>query len=362
MLALPIGFKINVLRSRDQSGSILIVVLWILVILTIFTAGISKRGQANMALSRYVVGETRAKYIALSGLQYAAARIAQDSADEESAKSDTLYQCGFVLGEGVSVDKLFKHVPVPGGHFDIVTSWQRADGQIRYGMSDEESRINLNAVTAADYQVLKFLIMDAGFEEDTAQTIAVSVVDWADQDSIVYEPDGKKDRESGSEQLMSKNFSFQSIQELLLVKGMSPEIFAAIKDHLAVFPSRGSLAINFNTASAMVLRSLARNFTGDRTNTDAIDGDSLAEKILMYRKGPDNIDGTLDDRIVEAQDLRLNSRENSIMAQMEAYRARVSSFLRLGVRAVDEKSGVVFRAEAVLSRTDGKIVYWHRIH
>jgi hypothetical protein len=229
-------------------------------------------------------------------------------------------------------------------------------------MSDEESRINLNAVTAADYQVLKFFIMDAGFKEEAARTVAVSVVDWSDQDSIVYEPDGKKNRESGSEQLMSKNFSFQSLQELLLVKGMAPEIFAAIKDQLTVFPQGGPLAINFNTASPAVLRSLARNFTGDRTNTDVIDGDSLAQKILMYRRGPDGIDGTTDDRIVEAQDLRLNSRENSIMAQMESYRARVSNFLRLGVRAVDEKSGVVFRAEAVLSRADGKIVYWHRIH
>ena len=230
----PVECKRNVQRSQGQSGSILIVVLWILVILTIFAAGISKRGQVNTALARYAVGEMRAKYMALSGLQYAAARIAQDGANEESVKFDTLYQCGFVLGEGLSVTKLFKHVPVPGGYFDIVTSWQRADGQIRYGMSDEESHLNLNAVNAADYQVLKFLIMDAGFEEDTAQTIAVSVVDWADQDSIVFEPDSKKNAKSGSEQLAAKNFSFQSLEELLLVEGMTPEIFAAIKDQLKI--------------------------------------------------------------------------------------------------------------------------------
>lgn len=348
-------------RFGNESGVMLIVVLWILVILIIFAAGIGKRSQVSASLAEYAMGETRAKYMALSGILYAAARINEDSKDEKMSQIDTAYQCGFMINEGVSVEKLFKHIAVPGGYFNIVNSWQRPQDQARYGLSDEESRINLNGVTAADYLVLKFLIMDAGFDEKDAQTISSSVVDWVDRDSIVFnEPHGNEEAREGAAQAV-KNAPFQSVYELLLIKGMTPEIFKAIKDHVTVFPQNGPLTLNFNTATPLALRSLARNFAGDRTNTTVSDADSLVEKILRHRRGFDGIDGTSDDRVIEINDLRLGSRENSIMVWMQGYQTRISNFLRLGVSALDEKSSIVYRAEAVLNRQGGNIVYWHRV-
>ncbi len=350
------------LRKSSRSGMVLIIVLWILVLLVILAAGLSRRGSVNVALAQLAAGQIRAQYLAFSALRYAVALIELDTKDEKGSRTDTLYQCGFSLQEGLTPEKLFKRVAVPGGYFEIVTSWQRDEGSRRYGMSDEESRINLNAVSAADYQVLMFMILDAGFDKEIAQTVAASVVDWVDQDNEVFkEPYGRENDPADLSKTKVRNRAFQSVQELLLVRGMTPEIFEAIKNDLTVFPQTSGLTVNINTATPGALRALARNFTGNRTNTEVSDADSLVEKLLRYRRGPDDLDGTDDDRDIESQDLRLNVRETALMAQLEGYRARISNFIRIGIRAVDEESKVEYRAEAVIARSAGKAVYWQKI-
>lgn len=347
-------------NSNRESGVVLIAVLWVLVILILFVAGIGRRGQVHTSLAKYAVGQVRAKYIALSGVNYAAGLILKDNADEQSATFDTLYQCGFMLKEGATVAQLFKSIPVSGGHFDIVTSWQRKDGQIVYGMSDEDGRLNLNSVTGANYQILKSLLMEFDVSEDKAETIAASVADWVDSDhNVVKESVGNEETDAGGEQAPVKNFAFQNLKELLLVKGMTPEIFEAVKEYVTVYPWAGTMTFNLDTASPVILKSLARSFTGRQTNTDVPDADALVRKIISYRAGTDGIEGNSDDRVIEQNDLNLNTREIAIMQQMESFRVKTSEFLRFGVRGVDEESGAVFKAEVIVSR-GGKIMYWHR--
>lgn len=350
------------IRRKARSGAVLIVVLWVLVILVIMAGGLYRRGSVNAAIAKLVMGQMRAHYLAISALRYAVALIELDTKDAEGTKTDTFYQCGFWLKEGITPEMLFKRVTVPGGYFEIVPSWQRDEGPRRYGMSDEEGRINLNGVSAADHQILKYLVLDAGFEKDTAETITASVVDWVDEDDQVFnEPYGQENDPAKPSPVLIRNRKFENVQELLLIKGMTTEIFTAIENDLTVFPQANGLTVNLNTATPRVLRSLIRSFTGNRTNTEISDADSLAEKLLRYRRGSDNLDGTDDDKGIESQDLRLNAREMSLMSQLEGYRTRVSNFLRMGIRAVDEESKVEYLAEAIISRQTGKVVYWQKI-
>lgn len=350
------------LRNKADSGMVLMIVLWFLVLLVILAAGLSRRGHVNTALSRLSVGQLRAQHMAFSALRYAQALIARDTRDETGGPLDTVYQCGFALKEGSTPEKLFAHVTFPQGSFDIVNSFQRKDGAKRWGFSDEESRINLNAVSAANYKVLQYLLMDAGVEEEAALDVAAGAVDWVDQDDTPFlEGYGRENSPSQTGGIRVKNAPFQSLEELLLIKGMTPEIFESVKDDLTVFPSRSALLLNISTATPRALRALARNFTGVATNTEISDADFLAEKIIALRRGPDGIDGTDDDRPIDNRDLRLNTRETALMAQIEGARTNVSLFLRLGIRAVDEHSKVTSLLEAVISRSDGKIVYWQRI-
>lgn len=347
---------------RENSGIVIIIALWILVFLVIVAAGLSRRGAVNTQLSQLAVGQLRANFLVLSAVRYAQMLITQDGKDEKSSAIDTSYQCGFVLPKGSAPEQLFKNVTVPQGSFDIVNSWQRKGGALRYGFSDEESRINLNAITPANYQVLKYLIMNTGFEEEKAQMISASVVDWADQDDNVFlEGYGEENAESSPSGRRIKNAPFQSLEELLLIKGMTLEIFQAVKDDLTVFPTQSGMSFNLNTATPRVLRALAQSFTGVTTNTEISDADLLVEKILRLRTGPDGIDGTADDRPIVNEDLRLNNRETAIMAQMQGYQTNVSSLLRMGIRAVDTQSKVESLVEVVLSREDGRIVYWRKI-
>lgn len=347
---------------RNSSGVVVIIALWILVFLVILAVGLSRRGAVNSQLSQLVVGRLRANYLVFSAVRYAQTQMTQDSRDEKSSLVDTVYQCGFVLPKGSNPAQIFQHVTLPQGTFDIVHSWQRKDGASRYGFSDEESRINLNAVTAANYLVFKYLIMDAGFDEEKALTISASVVDWVDQDDDVFlEGYGEENVESSPSGRVIKNAPFQSLEELLLIKGMTLEIFQAIKSDVTVFPSQSALSLNLNTATPRALRALARSFTGATTNTEISDADFLVEKILRFRNGADGIEATVDDRPVVNEELRLNSRETTIMAQMDGYKTDISNLLRMGIRAVDEQSKLESVVEVVLSRVDGKIVYWHKM-
>lgn len=340
------------MKARGESGFVLLIVLWILVMLTMMALGIGRQVRVDLALARYAVGAVRARAVAWSGVQYAAARIAQDSADPQTASFDTFGQCGFRLENGETADDVFHAAAVPGGTVDIVPSWGASSGPPRFGLADEEGRLNLNALTPANYQILRFLLEGHGISEDTAETIASSVVDWVDADREVFNaPFGQEDGRPAA-----KNLPLDHPQEMRLIKGMTPEIYAAVAGEITVFPRTGRLLINMNTAAPAVLQAWARQYAGARTNTSSADAESLAEKILSWRRGGDGADGTADDRVIEAADLHLNQKEQAIFMLMENDRTRVSQFLRMGVRGTDDHSGVVYRMDAVISRAGMRII------
>lgn len=350
-------------RLKNSSGIILIVVVWILVILTMLVLGLGRRSSLELSMTRQTVGQLRAKYAAVGGLFYSIDKIRQDS--EDLASGDTKYRCGFLIPEKKTPADLFKQVSIRDASFDIRFPVIEADGKTRwrYGLEDEEGKINLNALTAENYQVLSSLITLLGFEEDTAETIAASVVDWRDENHDVFDqPRGaENDYYAGLPQpLVCKNQPFDSVEELRMIKGMTPEIFRRIKPWLTVFPKNNRLLINFETADVLVLKALARNMTGAKSNTSIQDADSLADKMVEFRRGEDDQDATEDDRVSESTELNLNAKEMVVFLLMSNNRTKISNYLRLRIRGTDEVTRAVSSIETVVARENLAIVYWHR--
>ncbi|VAX36082.1 hypothetical protein MNBD_UNCLBAC01-980 [hydrothermal vent metagenome] len=356
-------------KQNNNSGVILIVVLWILVILSVLAIGLGRKSKIDLALIKYSIGSLNAKYLAQAGIKYAMAQIHKDNSNGEMKKIDTLYQCGIVLENDESTKSIFKHIELDGGYFDISYRsskiLQEGEGEsVFFGIIDEERKININAISKKNSSVIKHLIILLGFEESLADTIAASLVDWHDQDSQeTNAPLGAEDDyyQRLAEPYHCKNAAFDHISELLLIRGVTQEIYEKMKNYITVFPKdTQTLLVNINTASKVVIQALARNFSGGRTNTELEDADNLAEKIIMHRMGDDLQVMSEDDRLVILNDMALNARERVIFLAMQKNIVNFSNYLRIRSTAVDERSGVQSRIEAVVFREDFSIMEWKR--
>ncbi|MCQ9207481.1 MAG: general secretion pathway protein GspK, partial [Omnitrophica bacterium] len=155
-----------------------------------------------------------------------------------------------------------------------------------YGVEDEERKINMNMSkltqgNKTEYtKILERLLPDPEGEEVlTRNDVINAIIDWQDTDGPVG--DAENSYYEGLEHpYKCKNSDFDFIEELLLVKGVTPAFFEKIKDSITVY-SEGK--VNVNTAPAEVLTAILA-YT------------ELVEEVIKYRNGTDGEEGTEDDK------------------------------------------------------------------
>jgi type II secretory pathway component PulK len=123
-----------------------------------------------------------------------------------------------------------------------------------YGVLDEDRKVNVNTAPKAVLQKLP------GMTEATADAI----LEWRR---------GKR----GLTELRER--SFEVLEELFLVDGMTETVFSTVEPFVTVHTDG---KVNLNTAPPDVLKALGME-------------DSLVAKVLRFRSGRDNVSGTADD-------------------------------------------------------------------
>ena len=130
-------------------------------------------------------------------------------------------------------------------------------GRFSYEITDEDARLNLNRMSP---EQLHRLLTELGAERDARDVIVDSTQDWRDAN--------EEHRLNGAESdyylslpvpYRSKNADFDSVEELLQVRGVTPQFFYGTAEKpglVAYLTVAGSGAININTASDLVLRTL----------------------------------------------------------------------------------------------------------
>ena len=347
----------NVSTNR---GVILLTVLWSLVILTVVALGIGRQAQIELALTKHSIERSQARFLALAGFQYALAQIREDSLDPVASRTDTLAHCGVIPREETDTVEMFKNVDFKSGQVEI--GYVDEDRWI-YGLSDEERRINLNALTSRNIDIFVHLLEILEVESEEARHLAHAVLDWMDSnDAVSHEEYGAESEyyQDLKNPLRAKNLPLESLEELLLVKGMNEEIFERIRPYVTIYPSKSQMRINFNTASQVVIDAVARSFTGSDSNTDVEDARSLAAKIIDYRNGDDGQAATEDDRLVDIEEIAVNQKEKVIYQNMRLYKTDTSNYLRIHVRGRDNQQRVTAEIEAIVFRNDLSVVYWRR--
>ena len=257
--------------SHQQSGTILILALWSLGLLTIFALTLGGMVRQKIALFSRLEERNKLHLLAEAGIKKAIVILNQD------LTSNKMNRC--------NKEKDFGAIQLDNGVCEV--SYEYNDGKIFhpqkcYGIVDEESKININK---ADVSVLKNLIKSIlGWQDSDAKNLAASIIDWREYGESEMTGFYSEDYYANLEYPYSpKNSYFEIIDELLLVKGMTEDILQKLSPYITVY---GDGKINLNTAPRLVLTAMGLQ-------------EGLVDKILSVRRGPDGIEATEDDVIFQ---------------------------------------------------------------
>jgi type II secretory pathway component PulK len=243
-------------RVGGRRGSVLIAVLWSLFFLAMLAVAVNAYVRPQMELSAKLLGKAKMYYLARAGVERAILEIENDA----TSNYDSLYD------SWSSNEAAFKDVKLGGGTYSAVKPAVKGTKE-EYGLTDEESKININR---APQSVLKNLFeKDAGLGAEEAGAIADSILDWVDRDDSLHK-DGKESSyyEFLSEPYPCKNGYFEAPEELMLVNGVTREVFDKVKDVITIY---GNGTVNVNTADARVLKAIGLS-------------SEAAEKIISLRE------------------------------------------------------------------------------
>jgi type II secretory pathway component PulK len=182
-----------------RRGTILIVVLILIIVLSGMTLVLCRAARVEALASANHLSGARAAAVERAAEQYALAQIVQGA--------------DVVLTQDESY---FAAVPVGNaGYFWFVRPAFDDPSLPVYGLVDEASKLNLNSATSDMMQALGM----------TSQ-LANSIVDWRDADSDVTDADGAEEQYYAGRPspYTAKNEAFETVEELLLVQGASPQV------------------------------------------------------------------------------------------------------------------------------------------
>lgn len=210
--------------NHDRRGSLLIVVLVAIVMLALaaytFTALMVTEDEAARLIARQI----QSKYLVDSGVDYTRLYLSASPAD--------IREKGGLWANDLS----FQAIPVGVdptnpelvGRFSIISSSIDDEGNpegYRFGLMDESCKLNLNTLTFADNWVPgggRQLLMGL---PDMTEDIADSILDYLDGDDEPREYGVETSYYEGlSPAYRAKNGPFDSIDELLNVRGVTPQL------------------------------------------------------------------------------------------------------------------------------------------
>ncbi|MCH6569659.1 MAG: general secretion pathway protein GspK [Acidobacteria bacterium] len=193
-------------RDRQQAGAVLIMVLWVMVAMSLLAVSFSASIRTEVNAARNVVDQKESYYLSRAGIEYAIYKVIES-------------QSAFAQLQRRREEGFQSLPPVLTGSVELAMGRGNASVQI----IDETGKINVNL--APNY-LLYNLLIGVGLEEQEAQIITDSIEDWRDRDDLHRLNGAESDYyQSLPEPHFAKNGPFDVPEELLLVRGITPEIY-----------------------------------------------------------------------------------------------------------------------------------------
>ncbi len=210
------------IRHRRRNGMVLILVLVVVALLSLAAFTYSELMLTEHKAARMSGRQAQARALADSGLEVVKQFLSQTPEAQQEAGGvydNPTHLHGLLVIDGAAAK---------GRGYSSIVAPKIADGQlggVRAGLEDESTRLNLNTLLAADKTVegggRQLLMALPGMTVDVADAI----LDWLDSDDEPREYGAEVDYYSSlSPAYAPKNGSLDTVEELLLVRGVTPEL------------------------------------------------------------------------------------------------------------------------------------------
>jgi general secretion pathway protein K len=290
--------------QRQTTGIAMIIVMIVIVVLGVLAGGFAYSMKVETKLAQNSGSEGDLEWLGRSGVELARYILVQEM-NVPSEPWDSLNQ---------------KWAHGPKGTNEVLETVSLDDNELGPGtfsikIIDLERKVNINLINEVNIPILQQALNLVGADPADISTISDSFLDWIDIDENPHlngseSADYMARPNPGFAPYVCKNGPIDDLSELLLIRGITPEIYfgpseaGAVRSPRSRPPTLGIVnpaqngppvglvdlftpistgMVNINTASAQVLQLIP-----------GIDP-SLAQAIIMTRSGLDGVDGTDDD-------------------------------------------------------------------
>ena len=232
-----------------EGGTILIALLWILTALAVIALSFSRETFVEVAAARNSQSLENAYFIARGGIESTIYQLLQKRAMPRINQPE------------------LQEVPGP---LDLgLVTGSLGGGEYKVNIQDESGKINVNSVSE---EQLRALTGAAGINKPDADIITDSIIDWRDPDNDPHLNGAENDYyQSLNPPYKAKNGRIDTVEELLLVRGVTPLYFYGrperdsngsvvykygLSRYLTVYSNTGRNQVNVNFAPLPVLLSI----------------------------------------------------------------------------------------------------------
>jgi general secretion pathway protein K len=260
---------------RNNRGMALILTILIISLIVALTIQFNTSMRSDLHAAVNVRDGIRFGYVAKSGFNYALAVLIQDASEGNVDSLHDAWTDSKALSENLA------------DLFD--------EGRFELKVSDHSGRIQINnLVDGNNYNSIQKDILTRflqspkfGLEDEDVDNIVSAIKDWIDEDD---DPTGFGGAENSYYQTLDipyscKNAPVEFLEELLLVRGITKELFYGTKERpgiVSFLSPYGDGRINISTADSPVLRALLPVEISDEMK------DEMVQDMLAYREDEDN--------------------------------------------------------------------------
>ncbi len=200
-------------QSNGERGIALLMVIWIFMVLSVLSAEFSRAMRDDAIATQNLAEDIQARGVALAGMNRAIYRMLHSRQNQtEDLDPD--------------VAAIDQPAPwIPDGRWHDEPYW---GGTYGVRMIDEGGRISL---FRADEALLRKVFESIGLDSDAQEELTDAIIDWRDSDDL-HRLHGAEDEYYMKlpEPYHAKNGPFDSVDELLQVRGITRELFFGNRD------------------------------------------------------------------------------------------------------------------------------------
>ena len=265
-------------------------------LLSVVVIGVLHTSRIDLMIQKNYGDRIQAHYLAVAGLEKAKALLYRDARDRSRNGRNH-------SGDLYDSPENFRDVRFSRGQFRILRGGSESEGGgIIYGVSDEESRLNVNYASFEQLSNIVGMTMD----------VAAAIMDWRDEDNRVTPGGAEADYYAALRPpSLPRNGPLQTVRELLMVRGVTRE--ALLGDRMDRNQSQSELDENSGVGEAatgwahlLTVNSAVDNVTAageDRLNIQTADEQSLARvagitpeiaKAIVARRNQNRFESVVD--------------------------------------------------------------------